>query len=247
MRHLLLPLVLLPAAVVTPGCSALEEAVRAAGAGGDPTLEEIAGGLRQALTKGALHAAAELGQEGGYLSDAAVRIPFPEDARFAADALRSVGLGSLVDGLVERLNRGAEAGAERAAPIFEQAIRSMGFADVEQVLLGGEHAATDYFRATTYDALVAEFRPEVERALADVGALGIWSRVSSEVNRLPFLTREIETDLAGYATERALDGLFLKLQEEEARIRADPVARTTELLRRVFSYAARRRADPPGR
>lgn len=231
---------LLLGAVTLGGCAALEDLSAVLGPElSDPTTAEMIAGLEQALSKGTAEAVAGLARDGGYLQDASVRIRFPDEAAFAADALRKVGLGGLVESFEKRLNEGAEAGAQRALPIFEDAIGRMTFADAKGILFGGEHAATDYFRGATYDSLVAEFSPEIHKALGEVGATALWSDVTSKYNAIPFTSRKIDTDLVHYTTARALDGLFLKLAEEEARIRADPVARTTALLERVFGYAAR--------
>ena len=192
---------------------------------------------------GALHrrraSVRNLAVDGGFSNDSLVRIPFPQEASFVADTLTQVGMGGLVRDLERRLNQGAEAGARRALPIFEDAIRTMTIADAQEVLFGGEHAATDYFRARTFDSLVAEFRPEIDRSLGDVGATEIWTTISTQYNRIPLTSKKVDTDFVNYATRRALDGLFLQLAAEEANIRADPVARTTALLQRVFGYAQR--------
>ena len=222
------------------GCAALEQlAETGLGSPDAPGSAEIVSGLKQALSQGAGHAVERLAREGGYLQDPALRIPFPEEAQLAADALNRVGLGELVSGFERRLNEGASAGAERALPIFEQAILQMTFADAREILFGAEQASTNYFRDRTYEALATEFRPELEAALAQTGAIRAWSELSTRYNQIPLINRPIETDIVRYATTRALDGLFLELGKEEARIRADPLARSTALLERVFGYAAR--------
>ncbi|MEZ4829908.1 MAG: DUF4197 domain-containing protein [Bacteroidia bacterium] len=115
----------------------------------DPTEGEIIGGLKEALGNGAASAVSILSKSGGYTNDPLVKIPFPEEAQFAANTLRDIGLGSLVDEFEKLLNQGAEEGAKTALPIFKNAITSMTFADAKNILLGGENAATEYFKAKT--------------------------------------------------------------------------------------------------
>ena len=226
---------------VLSGCETVGRLARTVGAENSPTSEQIVAGLKAALLQGTSHAVAELSKPGGFLSDSFVRIPFPEEASYVVSALRTIGLGSLVSEFETRLNRGAEAGASDAASIFKAALADMTFADATAVLLGEQHAATDYFKAKTYDALAARFAPEIEQALGQVGATTAWTEIATAYNAIPLLSKKLETDIVQYATTRALDGLFLKVAGEEERIRAEPIARSTELLKEVFSWAAARR------
>lgn len=220
------------------GCASLEEFAGELSSGGALTSSEVTAGLKEALSKGASLAVNELGSSGGYGADTALRISFPPEAEPVAKALRTLGLGSLVTALETRLNEGAEAGARRALPIFQQAIQSMTIADAMGILTGGEHAATDYFRARTFSSLVSEFRPEIDSALGQTGATVAWKEVTTRYNQIPFTSFKVDTDIVHYATERALEGLFSQIATQEAAIRSDPVARTTALLKRVFGAAA---------
>lgn len=232
-RILLLPLLLIPWA--GSGCETLEGLGTDFGQGSVLSDSEIAAGLKEALSKGATFAASELGSRGGYGDDALLRISFPAEAQPVAETLRQVGLGGLVTALEDRLNEGAEAGARRALPIFKSAIRRMTIEDAVQILGGDEHAATDYFRATTHAALMAEFQPEISSALQQTGTISAWTELTSQYNRIPLTSHKVDTDLVRYAAERAMDGFFIRIAAEEASIRADPVARTTSLLKRVFA------------
>ncbi len=206
----------------------------------DPTTAEMAAGLKEALVNGTGSAVSVLSQTGGYLDNPQVRIPFPPDAQFAADKLREIGLGDLVDDFVARLNRGASEGAKEALPIFKNAIRQMSFNDVKDILVTRDQdAATDYFKRTTSDQLYQTFSPKIRKVLDEVNATQLWSDVTSAYNKIPFTSKKIETDLVRYTTDRALDGLFLKVAEEEAKIRSSVSARSSDLLREVFGYADR--------
>lgn len=202
-----------------------------------PTNIEIVKGLKEALVKGATYAVTNLNKDGGYLNDPLVKIPFPEDALFVANTLRDLGLGQLVDNFEQRLNAGAEKGAALALPIFKTAITDMTVADGQQILFGGENAATSYFQGKTSNALVAAFSPIIKQKLDEVNATKLWNDITTRYNRIPLVNKKVETDLVKYATDRALAGLFLKLGEEEKMIRENPVERTSEILRKVFNYA----------
>lgn len=203
----------------------------------DPlTSEEVARGLKQALEKGISKGAAEASQEGGYYQNPKIRIPFPKDVQRVEKALRDVGLGGEVDKFILTLNRGAEEAAKEAKPIFVEAIRSMSIQDAWDILRGSDNAATQYLRRTTGDQLKEKFEPVMSQALDKVNATRYYSDIVSAYNRLPG-TANVNPNLTGYATEQAIDGLFLLIAEEEKNIRENPVARTTELLKRVFSRA----------
>ena len=208
----------------------------------EPTNNEIIRGLKEALVKGAGFAVSTLSKEGGYLNDPLVKIPFPQEAEFAATTLRDLGLGQLVDNFEARLNEGAEKGAQMALPIFKDAITSMSFADAKNILLGPENAATEYFKSRTSTALYTAYSPHVKTSLDKVNATKLWSDITTRYNAIPFTGKKVETDLVKYTTDKALDGLFLKVEVEEKKIRENPVARTSELLKKVFDFAARQKS-----
>lgn len=230
----------LPLCLNLTGCDILLpllEGVAESGVSLEPSNTEIIKGLKEALVKGATYAVTNLNEEGGYFNDPLVKIPFPEDALFVANTLRDLGLGQLIDNFEKRLNEGAEKGAALALPIFKDAITGMTFADGKQILLGGDNAATDYFKNRTSMALTQAFSPVIKDKLDEVNATKLWSDITTRYNKIPFINKKVETDLVKYATDKALAGLFLKLAEEEKLIRDNPVERTSDLLRKVFGYA----------
>ncbi|MEO0585120.1 MAG: DUF4197 domain-containing protein [Bacteroidota bacterium] len=206
----------------------------------DPTQTEIVGGLKEALVQGTSFAVNTLSKEGGYLNDVKVRIPFPPEAQKVANTMRDLGLGKLVDEFETKLNEGAEKGAKLAFPIFKSAITGMTFQDAKGILLGQQDAATQYFQTRTETQLYNAFSPKIKTSLDQVKATEIWYEITSRYNKLP-LVKKVETDIVKYATNKALDGLFLKVSDEEAKIRSTIASRKTDLLKKVFDFADRQR------
>lgn len=200
---------------------------------GSPTTSEVASGLKQALEKGTLTGTRQASQENGYFGNPRLRIPFPEDVQKVETRLRQLGFGNQVDEFVLTLNRGAEKAAIEAKPIFIDAIRQMTIQDAWNILRGDDDAATQYLRRTTGGQLEAKFRPVISDALKSTNATKYYSDLVSTYNRIPGVS-DVNPDLESYATEKAIDGLFLLIADEEKNIRENPVARTTELLRKVF-------------
>ena len=196
--------------------------------------EEVAGGLKEALTQGIGKGAAQAARPDGYYGNQLIRIPFPADIKRVETTLRTVGLGSEVDRFVLSLNRAAEDAAQTAKPIFIGAIRKLTFKDVWNILTGGKDAATQFLKRTTSEELYQAFAPHIQQSLEKTSATKYYSEVISAYNALP-LVKKVNPDLNDYATKKAMDGLFTLVAQEEANIRANPIARTTELLRRVFS------------
>lgn len=194
---------------------------------------EIVAGLKQALEVGTGNAVGILNKTDGYFADALVKIAFPSEAQRAADKLRQLGMGKLVDDFVLTLNRSAEKAAAEAKPIFVDAVKQMTFADARNILQGPDNAATEYFKGKTTPALTAKFSPVISNALNSCNATKYWTDITSTYNKIPLVTK-VETDLVKYTTGKALDGLFLKLAGEEKKIRTNPAARVTELLQKVF-------------
>jgi len=226
---------LLALALVAPGgCAELSRLADEAGLGsGPPSERTVAAGLSEALQLGARRAVARTSAPGGFLEDPRLHIPLPEELERPASALRAVGLGGRVDELETTLNRAAERAAGEAVPVFRDAILGLTFEDAMAILRGGETAATELLRRRTEPALRERFAPIVDDAVARVGLARVYDAVATELARLPLVSAP-RLDLEDYVTGRALDGLFRALAAEEQRIREDPAARTTELLRRVF-------------
>ena len=231
-------LFLLITLVSITSCDVLNEVAKEVyGVSSTPSTLEMGNGLKEALTKGTAFAVNSLSKEGGYFNDPLVKIPFPKEADFAAKALRDIGLGKLVDDFEQKLNRGAEEGAKTALNIFGNAIKAMTFEDVKNILLGGDNAATEFFKAKTSEQLYQSFSPQIKDALDKTNATKVWGDITSKYNSIPLVNKKVDTDIVRYATNKALDGLFMKVADEEKKIRENPVARTSELLKKVFGYA----------
>lgn len=210
------------------------DGVLAGTAGAPLTREEVASGLKQALEVGIKNGAGQAAQTDGYYGNSLIRIPFPEDVERVENTLRQVGLGKEVDKFVLTLNRGAEDAAKSAVPIFMSAIRQLTIADAWAILRGDKDAATQYLRRTTSDQLYAAFSPIMVQSLEKTNATRYYTDIITQYNKIP-LTQKANPDLKDYATKKAIDGLFMLVAQEEANIRENPFARTTELLRRVFT------------
>ena len=195
--------------------------------------DEIVAGLKQALEVGTGKATSKLSAADGFLKDAAIKILMPEEAQKVEKKLRAVGMGKQVDNAITSMNRAAEDAAKSASPIFVAAIKEMSFADALSILRGNDVAATSYLNQKTSAALRSAFAPVIEQSLQKVNATQYWNTVFTTYNK--FSTDKVETDLTAYVTEKALAGIFYGLGEEEKKIRKDPMARTTDLLKKVFS------------
>lgn len=200
---------------------------------------EVAGGLREALTIGAVNAVLQTNKEDGFFGYSAIKIPFPQEAAGAMNYMQnSVLLRPLLNEFVLRLNRAAEQASAQARPIFVNTIREISIQDAWGILRGGQNAATLYLHNRTYTLLYDAFRPDIINSLNSVGAQQTWKELTTAYNAIatfsPSLST-VNTDLADYATRKTLDGLFHLVSQEELKIRTDPVARVTELLRKVFA------------
>jgi hypothetical protein len=204
----------------------------AAGANGQLTTGEIASGLKQALEVGAQNSANQLSSLDGFFKNAAIKILLPAEAQKVEKTLRDVGMGSLVDKAILSVNRAAEDAAKSAAPIFIDAIKTMTIQDALGILKGGDFAATNYLKSKTTSALTSAFKPVIESSLTKVNATKYWSDVFTNYNR--FATNKINPDLSAFVTGKAIDGIFYQVSLEEQKIRKDPVARVTDLLKKVF-------------
>jgi hypothetical protein len=200
---------------------------------GGLTNTEAANGLKEALIQGISKGSDQASKQDGFNLNRLIRIPFPPDAQRVATTLRSIGLGSQVDKFELTLNRGAEDAAKSAKPIFISAIKSLTFSDVWGILTGEKNAATNYLKRTTTQQLTVAFQPIIQQSLDKVGATKYYTDLTTRYNQIP-LVRPVQTDLNQYATGKAIDGLFTLVAQEEANIRENPVARTTDLLKRVF-------------
>lgn len=226
----------LPLALLS--CAEIDPAVFETVLGGVQTeapLDEttVSQGLRQALDVGVRRAIDRVSAVDGFLGNEWIRIALPEELDEMADLLRQVGFARQVDRLEVAMNRAAEQASGEARQVFVDAITGMTIADAFGILRGGDTAATDYLRDRTSDTLRQRFRPIIENKMQRVGLYRNYNQLADTYNALPF-SRRPAVRLDAYLTDEALDGLFHELGKEERRIREDPIARTTELLRRVF-------------
>lgn len=195
--------------------------------------DQIVSGLKEALAVGAERSTGKLSAPDGYLANTAVKILMPPEAQKVEKTLRTMGLGNQVDQAIVSMNRAAEDAAKSAAPIFIQAVKTMSIQDAVGILRGSDTSATAYLRGRTTMALTEAFRPTIERSLEKIDATKYWNAVFSAYNKVAL--KKVNPDLTAYVTERALQGIFLQLGQEEKLIRKDPSARTTEMLKKVFA------------
>ena len=193
---------------------------------------QIVQGLKQALTIGTQNSTNRLSAVDGFFKDAAIKILLPPEAENVEKTLRSFGLGSLVDKTILSLNRAAEDAAKSATPIFVNAIKQMTISDALGILQGGDFAATNYFKDKTTSALTDAFKPIVSKSLNKVDATKYWSDMFTAYNK--FSAKKVPTDINVYVTQKAIDGIFYEVGLEEQKIRKDPAARVTDLLKQVF-------------
>lgn len=199
------------------------------------TTEEVANGLKEALNRGSQKGASSLAREGGYFDDLAYRILLPEEARKVTERLKIIpGFTDLEDVVIRKINQGAEDAAKEAAPIFLNAIKRMTIQDAFSILRGDKDAATQYLTRTTRNELFSRFNPVIVRSLDKFQARKVWNDATTKYNAIPFV-EDVDTDLASYVTNQALDGLFKKVALEELNIRQNINARTTDLLKKVFA------------
>lgn len=205
----------------------------------NPTTAEIGLGLKQALEVGTNLSSEKLASKDGYLGNLAIKILFPTEAQKAEKTLRSLGLNSLADNVILSINRAAEDAALEAKPIFIAAIKQMTIADASNILLSNQNnAATQYFKKVTNTQLQNKFNPIIKASLAKVGATRYWADVVNKYNQIPFVT-PVNPNLENYVTQKAIDGLFTEIAQEELKIRNNINARNSALLQKVFGYADR--------
>jgi len=190
-------------------------------------------GLKEALSIGTQNAVKSVSHTDGYFKNQAIKILMPEKIQKAADLLKKVGYEREVDDFVLSMNRAAEKAAPKAASIFVDAVKHMTFDDARKILRGGDTSATEFFKEKTKDKLYSEFKPDVKESMDKVGVAQSYNKMTAGYSKLPFVHKE-DVDLDHYVTNKALDGLFYMVGQEEKKIRTDPAARVTDLLKTVF-------------
>ena len=195
--------------------------------------KDAAAGIREALVKGAGESVKLVSKVNGYFANPEIKIPFPPEAKEVETKLRALGFGSQVDEVVTSINRAAEDAAKSAEPVFVSAINGMTIADAINIVKGSNDAATRYLERTTSPELKVKFSPIIKASLDRVDATRLWTEVIKQYNQIPFVKKQ-NPDLTAYVTDKAIAGLFVMVAKEEAKIRKDPAARVTELLKKVF-------------
>ncbi|MBL4587519.1 MAG: DUF4197 domain-containing protein [Flavobacteriales bacterium] len=210
----------------------VKEVTKTDGSGG-LSQDQIIKGLKEALAVGSKNAGASASKLDGFNKNQKIRIPFPPEVNQVKSAVEKVGLKPQVDKFVETLNRAAEEAAKEAAPIFVNAIISMNISDGLNILNGADNAATQFLQKGTTPQLKAKFEPIVKKAIDKVQLTKYWNPIINQYNRVPFV-KKVNPDLEAYVLEKAIAGMFVLVAEEEAKIRKDPAARVSDILKTVF-------------
>lgn len=198
------------------------------------TQGEAGNAIKEALAKGVANGIANLNKTDGFFGNDLYKVLLPPDAVKIGNTLRSVGLGSQVDKAILSINRAAEKAVGYAAPIFVDAIKEMSITDALKLISGGNNSATEYFKGKTTDKLKAAFSPVVKNSLDSTNATKYYGDIVTAYNKLPTTFNKANPDLQDYVTGMAVNALFDQIAKEEANIRANPAARTTDLLKKVF-------------
>ena len=201
---------------------------------GGVTEAEAGQGIKEALTNGVLKGIGILNKTDGFFGNEIYKVLLPPDAKKIESTLRNIGMGAQVDKAILQINRGAEDAVGYARPIFLDAIKGMTLADALNIIKGSNNAATAYFKEKTTQKLLAAFLPVIKSSLDKVDATKYYGDIVTTYNKLPTTFKKINPDLPSFVTGKAVDALFDQIAKEEANIRANPVARTTDILKKVF-------------
>ena len=199
----------------------------------DLSNKDAVSGLKQALTQGAGNAVATLGKADGFLGNPKVKIPLPDSLQQVDKLLRTFGGGKYADELVLTMNRAAEAAVPEVKALLVKSVKDMSVQDAKGILTGGDTAATEYFRGKTRTPLAAKFLPIVQKATEKVGLAQKYDQFAGKAAGYGLLD-ENQANIEKYVTQKALDGLYLMIAEEEKAIRKDPVGQASNLLSKVF-------------
>lgn len=196
---------------------------------------DIANGLKEALTIGAEKGCKSLSAPDGFLKNTALKILMPPEAQKIENTIRSLGFNQLADDFIVSLNRAAEDACTTASPIFLKAIKEMTITDGIQILSGADTAATYYLKSKTQNDLLASFSPIIKNSLDKVEATKYWEKIITRYNKIPLVNKKINPNLTAYVTEKAMLGIYTEIASQEKEIRANPLARTSALLKLVFN------------
>jgi hypothetical protein len=219
-------------ATALSGCGDLQKIITTAGVG--LTNEEAGGGIKEALSNGLANAVLNLNKTDGFFGSNVYKMLLPPDAVKVENTLRKLGMGKSVDKAILQINRGAEDAVGFAKPIFINAIKGMTLTDAINIVRGGKDAGTNYFKEKTTAALIEAFSPIVKTSLDKVEATKYYGDIVNTYNKLPLVNNKVNPDLIGFVVGKATDALFDQVAKEEANIRENPIARTSDLLKKVF-------------
>lgn len=203
------------------------------GNGATPDNDQIIKGVKEALSIGSKNASSSASKSDGFFKNPLIKIPFPAEAKIVETKARQFGMGSEVDKFVKNLNRAAEEASKEAVPIFVNAVKTMSITDGLSILKGGDNAATNFLKTKTSTELTTKFSPIVKNAINKVQLTKYWNPLIRKYNMIPGI-KKMNPDLDKYVTEKALEGLFKLIAQEEVKIRKDPMAQVTDLLKNVF-------------
>jgi hypothetical protein len=212
---------------------ALAAALAQAGALDAISTGDASAGVKEALASGADFAIASLGKDGGFMGNSKVRIPLPGYLQKAESGLRMFGMGKQADQLIETMNHAAEMAVAEAKPVLSESIRKMSVQDAKGILMGGEDSVTQYFRRTSTEQLAAKFMPIVKASTKKVQLADKYNQFAGKAATAGLIDKK-DADLDNYVTQKAMDGLFAMIAEEEKKLRSDPLGAGSELLKKVF-------------
>ncbi|RMF97019.1 MAG: DUF4197 domain-containing protein [Candidatus Schekmanbacteria bacterium] len=214
-------------------CESVSNTIKGIAGEGKLDTKTIIAGLKEALEVSTENSVSQASKINGFLKNKAIKILLPEKLQKTAETLKKLGFEKQVDEFIESMNRAAEKAAPEAKSIFIDAIKDMTFTDAKKILKGGDTAATDFFRKKTSKRLYKAFKPKIEESMKNVGVTNYYMNMVDRIKNLPIVNIE-PPDLGDYVTNKSLDGLFYLIAKEEKKIRKDPAARVTELLKKVF-------------
>jgi uncharacterized protein YceK len=223
---------ILSTAFLLSGCDVISKLPM--GTGGGVTEAEAGAGVKEALVQGVTNAVLNLNKTDGFFGSNIYKVLLPPDAVKIENTLRDLGMGKKVDQAILSINRAAEDAVGFAKPIFADAIREMTIMDAINIVRGSKDAATNYFREKTTQKLIAAFSPQIKASLDKVNATKYYGDIVNTYNNFPTTLKKINPDLPSFVVGKAVDALFDQVAKEEANIRENPLARTTELLKKVF-------------
>lgn len=207
--------------------------VRAQAQNEAPSESMMISGFKQALSIGTEKAVQMVSKPDGFFGNPAIKIPLPDKMKVVADMLAKAGMQKQIDDFTLSMNRAAEKAAPQAASIFGGAIKDMGIEDANKIYSGGDTAATEFFKGKTSSKIFSAFKPIVSSSMGEVGTTALFNSIMSKYNAIPFAPKT-SVDIEEYVTNKAIDGLFTMVGQEEKKIRTDPAARTTDVLKSVF-------------